>query len=126
MTDVRALSERWFQAWLDKDAEVVERLAADDYVYVGPGGAMMDRAHILAVIRAPSYRLDRGARTEVEVRTLGRDAALVRHHYQGAGTFEGRPFADDQRCVMVWVDQSGGWRLALEQCSENRDLRNPV
>ena len=114
---VRGLSERWFQAWLDKDAAVVDRLAADDYIYVGPGGAVMDRANILAVIRAPSYRLDQGVRTEVMVRGLGADAALVRHHYQGAGSFEGRAFTDDQRCVMIWVKQSGEWRLVMEQCS---------
>ena len=114
MTDVRTLSEQWFQAWLDKDAAVVARLAAGDYIYVGPGGAVMDRASILAVIRAPSYRLDQDARTEVVVRGLG--AVLVRHHYRGAGSFEGRAFTDDQRCVMIWVKQSGEWRLVMEQC----------
>ena len=117
MSGVRTLSEQWFQAWLDKDAAVVERLAADDYIYVGPGGAVMDRASILAVIRAPSYRLDQGARTQVMVRGLGADAALVRHHYRGAGSFEGRAVTDDQRCVMICVNQSGEWRLVMEQCS---------
>lgn len=117
MTDVRALSEQWFQAWLDKDAEVLERLAAADYVYMGPGGVVMDRAQILAVIRAPSYHLERGVRTEVVLRALGADAALVRHHYEGAGSFEGRAFTDDQRCVMIWAKQSGVWRLVMEQCS---------
>jgi hypothetical protein len=111
------LSEQWFQAWLDKDAAVIERLAADDYTYVGPGGAVMDRAKILAVIRSPDYRLEHGVRTEVVVRSLGTDAALVRHHYQGSGSFEGSGFTDDQRCVMVWEKRSGRWRLVLEHCS---------
>src|SRR5688572_19656068 len=115
--DVAILSEQWFQAWLDKDAAVVERLAADDYAYVGPGGTVMDRAKLLAVIRSPGYRLDHGVRTEVAVRALGADAALVRHHYQGAGWFEGSAFTDDQRCVRVWEKRAGAWRLVLEQCS---------
>jgi hypothetical protein len=116
-TDVRTLSEQWFQAWLDKDADVIDRLAADDYIYVGPRGVVMDRAKILSVIRAPGYRLDRGVRTEIAERALGADAALVRHHYQGAGSFEGRAFTDDQRCVMIWGKQSGEWRLVMVQCS---------
>jgi uncharacterized protein (TIGR02246 family) len=116
-SELHGLSERWFQAWLEKDAATVEQLAAEDYLYVAPGGPALDRQAILAIIRSPSYRLDRGTRTEVVVRPLGRDAALVRHRYQGAGSFEGTPFTDDHRCVMVWERQAGGWRLVMEQCS---------
>ena len=115
--DVATLSEQWFQAWLDKDAAVIERLVADDYAYIGAGGTVMDRAKLLAVIRSPGYRLDHGVRMEVVVRALGADAALVRHHYQGAGWFEDSAFTDDQRCVMVWEKQAGEWRLVMEQCS---------
>ena len=61
--------------------------------------------------------LDRGTRTEVDVRAVGREAAVVRHRYQGAGSFEGKSFTDDQRCVMIWEKQAGEWRLVMEQCS---------
>jgi hypothetical protein len=69
------------------------------------------------VIRSPTYRLDRGERTDVVVRPLGSGAALVRHRYQGSGSYEGRPFTDDHRCAMVWEHQAGQWRLVMEQCS---------
>ena len=111
------LSERWFQAWLEKDAATVERLAAEDYIYIAPGGAMLDRQAILGIIRSPSYRLDHGRRTEIVVRPLGHEAAVVRHRYQGAGSFEGTSFTDDHRGVMVWEQQAGEWRLVMEQCS---------
>ena len=120
-SELHGLSERWFQAWLEKDAATVERLAADDYIYVAPNGSILDRPAILAIIRSPSYRLDHGKRTEVVVRglgeTRGHDAAVVRHHYQGAGSFEGTSFTDDQRCVMIWEKHAGEWRLVMEQCS---------
>ena len=116
-SDLHDLSDRWFRAWLDKDAATVERLAADDYLYVGPTGLLLDRRGILTVIRSPTYRLDHGTRTEVSVRPLGRDAAIVRHRYRGAGSYEGKPFTDDHRCVMVWENQQGHWRLVTEQCS---------
>jgi uncharacterized protein (TIGR02246 family) len=118
--DVQALSERWFQAWLKKDALAVEELAADDYIYVSPSGLTLDRQAILKVIRSPSYRLDHGLRTEVVVRAVGEDGTLVRHRYQGAGSFEGNSFTDDQRCVMVWEKRSGKWRLVMEQCSYSK------
>jgi uncharacterized protein (TIGR02246 family) len=117
VSDLHDLSDCWFQAWLAKDAATVERLAAVDYLYVGPGGLILDRAAILAVIRSPSYRLDHGTRSEVVVRTLGPAAAVVRHRYQGAGSYDGKPFTDDHRCVMVWERQADQWRLVMEQCS---------
>jgi hypothetical protein len=113
------LSECWFRAWLEKDAATVERLAAEDYVYISPNGAVLDRQAILAVIRSPSYRLDHGTRTDVVVRVMGNEAAVVRHRYQGAGSFEGTSFTDDHRCVMVWEKVAGQWRLVMEQCSHS-------
>jgi uncharacterized protein (TIGR02246 family) len=114
---LQALNERWIRAWFEKDAATVERLMADDYVYVGPGGLVLDRRATLAVIRSPSYRLDHGTRTDVLVRAVGQDAAVVRHRWQGAGSFEGKPFTDDYRGVMVWEKQAGEWRVVMEQCS---------
>ena len=111
------LSERWFQAWLAKDDATVERLMAADYLYVAPNGLVLDRQAILRIIRSPSYRLDHGMRTEVVVRAVGHEAAVVRHRYQGAGSFEGTSFTDDHRCLMVWEKQAGEWRLVMEQCS---------
>ncbi len=118
-SELHELSDRWFQAWLEKDAATVERLAAEDYIYIGPTGLVMDRQAILAVIRSPSYRLDHGLRSEVVVRALGKDAAVVRHRYQGAGSYEGNAFADDHRCVLVWERRAGAWQLLMEQCSFN-------
>jgi uncharacterized protein (TIGR02246 family) len=118
-SELQELSARWFQAWLDKDAATVERLMAEDYIYVAPNGMALDRQAILTIIRSPSYRLDQGTRTEVVVRALGPEAAVVRHRYQGAGSYEGTSFTDDQRCVMVWEKQAGEWRLVMEQCSFN-------
>ena len=117
LSELRGLSDRWFQAWLKKEAATVEQLMAEDYLYIAPNGAILDRLAILNIVRSPSYRLEHGTRTEVVVRALGHEAALVRHRYQGAGSFEGTSFTDDQRCVMIWEKLAGEWRLVMEQCS---------
>jgi uncharacterized protein (TIGR02246 family) len=119
VSELQDLSARWFQAWLEKDASTVDQLAAEDYIYVSPSGLTLDRNAILAVIRSPSYRLDHGLRTEIVVRAVSDDAAVVRHRYQGAGSFENSSFTDDHRCVMVWEKHDGAWKLVMEQCSFN-------
>jgi hypothetical protein len=107
LSELHDLSERWFRAWLDKDAATVERLIAEDYVYIGPSGLVLDRQAILNVVPSPSYRLDHGTRTEVVARALGHEAAVVRHRNQSAGSFEGTSFTDDHRCVMDWEKHVG-------------------
>ena len=118
-SELHGLNERWNQAWLEKDGATVERLMADDYIYVAPNGLTLDRQAILAIIRSPSYRLDHATRTGVVVRAMGHEAAVVRHRSQAAGSYEGTSFNEDHRCVMVCEKQAGEWRLVLEQHSFN-------
>ena len=109
--------DRWYRAWFEKDAATVQRLMAEDYLYVGASGWVMDGEAILAVIRSPTYRLDEGTRSEIVVRGVGQGAAIVRHRWQGAGSYEGTSFSDDNRSVMVWEKQGSQWRLVMDQCS---------
>jgi hypothetical protein len=76
---------------------------------------VLDRHAILSIIRSPTYRLDYAKRTEVVVRALGQDAAVVLHCSKAAGSFEGTSFTDDHRCVMVCEKQAGEWRVVMEQ-----------
>jgi hypothetical protein len=117
LSDLHDVNERWNRAWFDKDAATVDHLMAEDYIYIGPNGLILDRLAILRVIRSPTYRLDHGSHTEVVVRLVGRDAAVVRQRWQGAGSFEGTSFTDDHRGIRVWERRDGEWRLVVEQCS---------
>jgi uncharacterized protein (TIGR02246 family) len=117
LSELHDLNERWSKAWLAKDAATVERLMADDYIYIAPNGLVLDHQRILAIIRSPSYRVDHATRAEVVVRALGHEAAVVRHRSQAAGSFEGTSFTDDHTCVMVCQKQNGQWRIVMEQHS---------
>jgi uncharacterized protein (TIGR02246 family) len=109
------LSEQWYQAWLDRDAATVERLMADDYVYVAPSGQPQDRAAILRIIRTPSYRLQSWKRTDIVIRPLGDAAAIVRSRGRGEGEFDGKHFKDDHALLQVWSRVGADWKLVLEQ-----------
>src|SRR5438128_1252223 len=117
MSELHGLSERWYRAWLAKDAATVDRLMAEDYLYIAPSGLVLDRQAILAIVRSPSYQLDHCTRTEIVVRAVGHEAAVVRHRCQAAGSFEGTSFMDDHRCAIVWEKHAGEWRIVMEQCS---------
>ena len=117
--ELERLNETWNKAWLDKDAETVQELMTGDYMYISPNGQALDRRAILDIIRSPDYQLHSGTRTEVDIRSLTPDTAVVMHRWQGEGTYGGESFKDDHRCTMVCIRQGAEWRVALEHCSLN-------
>ena len=117
--DLERLNEMWEQAWLDKDAALVDKLMTAEYLYIAPNGQIMDRQAILGIIRSPGYHLDKGTRTEVIIKPVGADTAVIVHRSQAEGGFEGKSFKDDHRCTMLCVRRGGEWRVILEQCSPN-------
>jgi hypothetical protein len=119
LSELQHLKEAWDRAWLEKDAATVERLMAEDYVYVAPNGHTLDRATILGIIRSPSYRIHHGTWTEVHIRPLSDQAAVIRDRWQGEGTYEGKTFKDDHHCLRVCARVEGQWQVVMEQCTAN-------
>jgi len=115
--ELESLIAAWQNAWFTKDASAIEQMMAEDYVYIAPNGAILDRAAILQIAGDPTYGITGGAHTEQLVVMLGDTATLVRHRWTGTGTFRGQTFVDDHRCVMVCDRSSGRWRVRYEQCS---------
>ena len=116
-TDVEVLMTEWQNAWFAKNGRAIAAMMADDYIYVAPNGAVMDRATILGVVDDPTYALTDGGHTETVVTMLGEDAALVRRRWQGSGTYRGRTFVEDHRCATICDRSSGEWRIRYEHCS---------
>ena len=115
--DLEHLNKIWNQAWLENNVPLVEKLMAEDYLYIAPGGKLMDRNAILNIMKSPSYRLDSSTRTPLVIKTAGEDAAVMVFHSQASGTFEGKSFQDDHNCTMLCVRRGGEWLVLLEQCS---------
>lgn len=116
-TEVEALMTAWQNAWFSKNGRAVAEMMTDDYVYVAPNGAVMDRTTILGVVDDPTYALTGGAHTETVVTMLDEGAAMVRRRWQGSGTYRGQAFLEDHRCVTICDCSGGQWRIRYEQCS---------
>jgi len=110
------LNRAWLEAWLAKDDAAIEAMMAPQYTYVAPNGQVMDRERILAIVRSPTYRLDRATGSEVHI-TRFKDSAIVLRRSRSSGSFDGQAFTEDHRCSAVWLRQRGEWRLAWEHSS---------
>ena len=114
---LQELNRTWLRCWLEKDADAVDRLMTESYFYVAANGTILDRAAMLTIIRSPSYRLERGAVSEERAIELSPTVAALVHRFQGAGTYEGRSFVDDQRCITLFLKRGNAWLFAFEQVS---------
>ena len=119
--DLEHLNQIWNRAWLEKDVALVEKLMAEDYLYIAPNGKLLDRKAILNIIKSPSYRLDSSTRTPFVIKSVGVDSAVMVFQSQAAGTFDGKSFKDNHKCTMLCVRRGGEWRVLLEQCSPNNE-----
>jgi ketosteroid isomerase-like protein len=110
-----ALAEKWNQAWLDKDVAFVDDAMSPDYFYIAANGQLLDRKAILEIIASPTYKLERGAISEQRVIEIAPTVAALLHRWKGAGSYQGRPFVDDHRCITVFVKRGERWLFAFEQ-----------
>ncbi|MEK6300854.1 MAG: nuclear transport factor 2 family protein [Acidobacteriota bacterium] len=117
--ELERLTDTWIRAWLEKDEATVEKLMADEYIYIAPNGQVLDRQAILGIIRSEGYHLDTWTRTELVIRSIASDTAALVHRGQGEGSFDGKSFKDDHRCTTVCVRRDGYWQVILEHCSPN-------
>ncbi len=115
--DPRQAIERYDAAWAARDKATLEELIAPDFVYFTSKGGEWSRARWLAFMLSPAYRLDAARRTEIVVHSTG-DVAIASTRWIGNGSFEGRPFRDDQRCSMAIVREGGSWRILSEHCTQ--------
>ena len=104
-------------AWDRKDVAAVERFLSSQYVYFTSEGKVMSRANLIELLRSPKYLLKASERSELEV-FLTRNTAVVSSRWKGHGTYDDRPFTDDQRCSLVLIRHGKTWKFLSEHCTQ--------
>ncbi|HKB79100.1 MAG TPA: nuclear transport factor 2 family protein [Thermoanaerobaculia bacterium] len=117
MRDIERLHQAWITAWLENDAETIGKMMTAEYVYVAPNGKVLEREAILAIVRSPTYRLDRAPKSRSRVFPLAPGAVVLVHHSRATGSFEGRAFADNFRIATIFVKRGRTWKVGFEQAS---------
>lgn len=109
--------ERYDAAWAARDKAALEELIALNFVYFTSKGGEWSRSRWFAFMLSPAYTLEAAKRIEIVVHSTG-DVAIASTRWVGNGSFEGRPFRDDQRCSMTLARDAGSWRVLSEHCTQ--------
>ncbi len=97
-----------------KDQAALQRLIADDFLWVRGSGAMGDKAAFIAALAAPSIRIEPFRPAEPRWITSS-DSALLAATNTLRGTADGEPFVDRHRFADHWLWRDGTWQLVYAQ-----------
>jgi ketosteroid isomerase-like protein len=98
------------------DVARLDRIWADDYVFVAPSGAVLTKAQRLSAIRSGSFRFEQHRLEECNVRVYGA-TAVVAGRVVAKGMDHGRDVSGAVRFTSVYVKTRGRWRnVATHTC----------
>jgi ketosteroid isomerase-like protein len=108
--EILALESRWHVAPLAGDVETVSRVTADDWIGVGPTGAVMSKAELLDMLSSRPAPFESAVYENVQVHVYGH-TAVVTSLFRG----EGRDLELVQRFMRVYAHRDGRWQCVATQ-----------
>jgi ketosteroid isomerase-like protein len=115
---LRAIQQELINAWLAQDRPVIERLLAPDWTVTGPTGAISTRATVLAdAFDRRIHRLLSGTISDLTVRMIGADGAVVAGRTHATGTYDGVAYTAEIRFTDVFERHAGDWRAVRSHAS---------
>jgi ketosteroid isomerase-like protein len=110
LADAARFADAFDRAQLTKDRAALERMVADDLVFVDGTGRRQGKTAFIDGWTAPGDRYDPVVLTDRVVLPLGRDAVVVGAETVLSGTSDGRRFASRFRFADTFVRVRGEWR----------------
>ena len=113
---VLALETLWNQAEVDKDAQALDHLLADNFFYVDIDGSLQTRAQFLESVKHPPEHIV----------TIGNDSMIAKAYqstvvvsgtYLEKGTLNGKLYSHRGRFTDTWVKQGASWYCAASQAT---------
>jgi ketosteroid isomerase-like protein len=109
-------------AQLAADVEALDRLISDELLFTGPDGQLGTKAQDLAAHRSGVLRIREHVPTELRIRRLGPDAAIVALRARLTVELQGSTISGTYRYTRVWSREQGEWRVAGGHVAPSPDL----
>jgi ketosteroid isomerase-like protein len=113
--EVRQMIEKYRTAILRRDIATLEKIWADDYVFVNAAGDVLAKTERLANIKSGATTLDSIKEEENVTVRVYQNSAVTTSHVTLKGRYSGQPISGEYRSTLVWVKGSGGWQLVANQ-----------
>ena len=116
--ELKALVQQTMEAYLKGDTAFLESAIADEASIINSDGMISSKRPDLSELANKNTLFDSLEMTDVNVRMLGENHALVTGVSKGAGTYMGEKFDVSTRDVICYEKQGGKWRCIFWQGTE--------
>ena len=107
-----AFADAFDQAQLRQDRAALERMVADDLVYIDPSGKRQDKQAFIAGWMTPGDRYDPIVLVDRVIVPLGPDAGIANAETVLSGTSGGQRFSVRLRFADTFRRRDGKWQVA--------------
>lgn len=112
---IRQLNDEWVKAIVRADAEVLDRIMADDFYFTYPLEGD-DKAQFISDITSGDLKIKHIAREQLNVRVFGNTAVLTARD-SATWLYHGRELAGQYKILSVFSERDGHWQLcAVQAC----------
>ena len=113
---IRQVDHERVQAQIGADAAALNRIYADDFIGIGPSGAVRTKAQVIADFTSGDLKFQSITTDDVRVRVYGKTAVETGRSTM-IGQDRGKAVPRDNRFTRVWIKQFGRWRLVSNHYS---------
>jgi uncharacterized protein (TIGR02246 family) len=113
---IRKLDNERIQAQINANAAALDRLYAEDFIGVGPSGAVRTKPQVIADFTSGALKFQSITTDDVQVRVYG-NTAVETGRSTMKGEDKGKIVPQDTRFTRVWVKQQGRWLLVANHYS---------
>ena len=113
--EVRQMLGKYRTALLQRDIATLEKIWADDYVFVNASGDVLTKAQRLANAKSGATTLDSIREEENITVRVYENSAVATSRVTIKGQYSGQPTSGQYRSTHVWVKGSEGWQLGSNQ-----------
>jgi ketosteroid isomerase-like protein len=113
--EVREMIEKYRAALLQRDVPTLEKIWADDYVFVNASGDVVTKAQRLANVKSGATKLESINKEENITVRVYQNSAVATSRVAIKGKYGGQPASGQYRSTHVWVKGPAGWQLVSNQ-----------
>jgi ketosteroid isomerase-like protein len=111
-TQIRDCEAQLYAAMLASNVDELDRLIADDLLFVGPTGELATKEMDLELHRTGGTEFTEFVPKELEIRVWSDQFVFAVAQTFLSGTYLGNAFAGDYRYTRVWRKGKSGWQIA--------------
>jgi ketosteroid isomerase-like protein len=102
------MERKWLESQKTNNPDLIAPYLSDKMTIMNADGKMSDKAGYIKSAKARKYSsVDYPGEIKV---TLHGDTAIVTGGYKAKGTYEGKPFDDNERWTDTWMKTGGKWQ----------------